>query len=77
MTNRRGVSHDTIFQVLYFQTRGGLKRSIKDAPRSGRTAASSRGTRRTHHSYAGPVDQHSERPADVEDRAALAHWEGD
>lgn len=36
------VSAETIYQALYFQARGGLKREVKEAPRSGRT-------RRKHH----------------------------
>jgi len=69
------VSHETIYQSLFVQGRGELRRELARCLRSGRTA-------RRH----GPVERRpknanmvmiSERPAEIEDRAVPGHWEGD
>lgn len=72
------VSHETIYQALYFQARGGLKKEVAQALRSGRTCRKPR--RKPGERYQRFVDQMlmiSERPADIEDRAVPGHWEGD
>ena len=72
------VSHETIYQSLFVQSRGALRRELTTCLRSGRTqrrpiaraAASQRGQLR------GMV-MISERPAEADDRAVPGHWEGD
>ncbi|WP_455432426.1 IS30 family transposase [Streptomyces laurentii] len=72
------VSVETIYQALYFQARGGLKREVQAAVRSGRTR------RRPHRDparrtprFTDPMIMISDRPAEIEDRAVPGHWEGD
>ncbi|AWI32996.1 IS30 family transposase [Streptomyces tirandamycinicus] len=72
------VSVETIYQALYFQARGGLKREVQTAIRSGRTRRKPRRDpqRRTPR-FTDPMIMISDRPAAVEDRAVPGHWEGD
>ncbi|MFN8127161.1 MAG: IS30 family transposase [Candidatus Nanopelagicales bacterium] len=72
------VSHETIYQGLYFQARGGLKRELTQALRTGRTVRKPRRRpdQRTSR-FVDPMIMISERPAEVEDRAVPGHWEGD
>ncbi|OBA75181.1 integrase [Mycobacterium sp. 1554424.7] len=72
------VSHETIYQALYFQARGGLKREVQQALRSGRTRRKPhRAPDRRTHRFVDPMIMISERPAVIEDRAVPGHWEGD
>jgi transposase, IS30 family len=72
------VSHETIYQALYFQARGGLKREVQQALRSGRTRRKPhRAPDQRTHRFIDPMIMISDRPADVEDRAVPGHWEGD
>ena len=72
------VSHETIYQALYFQARGGLKREVAQALRSGRTRRKPhRSPDQRTHRFIDPMIMISERPAEIEDRAVPGHWEGD
>jgi IS30 family transposase len=72
------ISHEAIYQALYVQSRGALRRELTACLRTGRALrvprARSRGRGK---SFVGPEILISERPAEVADRAVPGHWEGD
>ncbi|TDD11639.1 IS30 family transposase [Kribbella turkmenica] len=71
------VSHETIYQALYFQARGGLKREVQAALRTGRTRRKpQRQPDQRRHRFDEMI-MISERPAEADDRAVPGHWEGD
>lgn len=72
------VSVETIYQALYVQARGGLKRQVAAALRSGRVRRKPRRhTDQRQPRFSDPMIMISDRPAEVEDRAVPGHWEGD
>jgi IS30 family transposase len=72
------VSHETIYQALYFQARGGLKREVQQALRTGRTRrAPQHKEGERYQRFTDPMIMISDRPAEVADRAVPGHWEGD
>jgi IS30 family transposase len=72
------ISHEAIYQALYVQGRGALKRELTACLRTGRALrvprARSRGRGK---SFVTPEILISERPAEAQDRAVPGHWEGD
>ncbi len=72
------VSTETIYQALYLQARGGLKREVQAALRTGRTRRKPHRTPdQRQQRFTDPMIMISERPAEVADRAVPGHWEGD
>jgi len=72
------ISHEAIYQSLYIQGRGALKRELVWCLRTGRALRAPRErSRRKTWAHVTPETLISERPAEVEDRAVPGHWEGD
>jgi IS30 family transposase len=72
------VSHETIYQALYFQARGGLRREVQTALRTGRTRrVPHRAPNQRRHRFLDPMVMITDRPAEAADRAVPGHWEGD
>ncbi|MGH3362820.1 MAG: IS30 family transposase [Nocardioides sp.] len=72
------ISHEAIYQALYVQSRGALKRELVACLRTGRALRVPRSRARQRASgHVTPEVMISERPAEVEDRAVPGHWEGD
>jgi IS30 family transposase len=72
------ISHEAIYQALYIQGRGALKRELVACLRTGRALRKPR--ERSRNKPQGHVTADvvlSERPAEAEDRAVPGHWEGD
>jgi len=72
------VSHETIYQSLYVQGRGALKRELTACLRTGRALREPRArTARSGRSFVTDEVKFSQRPAEAADRAVPGHWEGD
>jgi IS30 family transposase len=72
------ISHEAIYQALYVQGRGALRRELTACLRTGRAIRLPRSRCQNRgKSFVTPEVLISERPAAVEDRAVPGHWEGD
>jgi IS30 family transposase len=72
------ISHEAIYQALYVQGRGALKRELTQCLRTGRALRVPRArVRGRGKSFVTSEILISERPAEAEDRAVPGHWEGD
>ena len=70
------VSHETIYQSLFVQSRGALRKELTACLRTGRTRRRPQG-RKDPGGYIKDMVVISDRPAEIEDRAVPGHWEGD
>jgi transposase, IS30 family len=72
------ISHEAIYQALYVQSRGALRRELVACLRTGRALRVPRArTRGRGRSFVNADVLIKERPDEAEDRAVPGHWEGD
>ena len=71
------VSHETIYQSIYVQGRGALRRELAVHLRTGRALRKPRRKATERRGRIPDMVNISQRPAEVEDRAIPGHWEGD
>jgi len=72
------ISHEAIYQALYVQGRGALKRELVACLRTGRALRVPRArTQARGKQFVTSEVMISERPAEADDRAVPGHWEGD
>ncbi len=72
------ISHEAIYQALYVQGRGALKRELVACLRTGRALRVPRArTQRRGRKFVSPQLMITQRPAEADDRAVPGHWEGD
>ena len=72
------ISHEAIYQALYVQGRGALRRELTACLRTGRALRVPRARRQgAGKKFVTPDILISERPAEADDRTIPGHWEGD
>ncbi len=71
------VSHETIYQSIYVQGRGALRRELAVCLRTGRALRKPRRKQGERRGRIKDMVLISERPPEADDRAVPGHWEGD
>ena len=72
------ISHEAIYQALYIQSRGALKRELVACLRTGRALRVPRArSQQRATGHVTPEVMIGERPSEAEDRVVPGHWEGD
>jgi IS30 family transposase len=72
------ISHEAIYQALFIQGRGALKRELVACLRTGRALRVPRArVKQRRDGMVTPEVMISARPAEADDRAVPGHWEGD
>ena len=71
------VSHETIYQSLFIQGKGALRKELWRCLRTGRATRRPQGRPKSTKGQIRDMVMISQRPPEVEDRAVPGHWEGD
>jgi transposase, IS30 family len=71
------VSHETIYQSVYLQGKGNLRRELHTCLRTGRALRKPQRRPDERRGRIRDMVNISERPPEIEDRAVPGHWEGD
>jgi len=71
------VSHETIYQTLFLQAKGAMKREVQQALRQGRIKRRPRSRASAVRGKIKDMVLISDRPAEAEDRSVPGFWEGD
>jgi len=72
------ISHEAIYQALYIESRGALKRELVACLRTGRALRVPRArVQQKAWAHVTPEVMISERPDEADDRSVPGHWEGD